>query len=562
MANIFDNIKSDNSTISLKYYGVGDIATEWDIKYLLENAEQIQHYYASKVKSVDTFDDYIDYLFINKAVSLKDGIDGIVSDENKSIILEITDKLSNDNCYKIGDVIKFINSNIETILNQRGRYFDLDDVTLELCAQYQNGIHDELFLFLAQNRPYLLIYKYDAFQKRLEKSQKIIVQLFESATKDKDCRHNLRSILDIMRSICERNPDLFKQLDRAVENIIDLGMSIAQQVNKENVIYCERQFNTIHKFLKNIRNVKANEFSDYKNQIDELLKQYVLESGSTFSYELPTNDIKKMLEGDKSWINRLIQITHSPSEDRSCLISNLNMPPHNKHPLMDFVSTNRPTNDYFTLSHQNLLDIKLTVGGYIVFIMLTDKKLFDESLSCLSGLMNYICEVSNCTSNNIEQDFQLLIQMLNNVFYSNIQDDDDHQVIQSLCYGTAMFICSFLEKLLRNIYVALKRNELYIPVNKATLGELLSSGNNLFNTIFGEYQLRHLNFFFCADKNGGNVGYNLRNKLAHWSEMSRFNLTPELVSKLLYLLISVINSLYLYFSSIMQDKEEENYDQL
>ena len=133
---------------------------------------------------------------------------------------------------------------------------------------------------------------------------------------------------------------------------------------------------------------------------------------------------------------------------------------------------------------------------------------------------------------------------------------DDKNIIQSLCYGTAMYICAFVEKLLRTIYIALKQNEIYIPVNKTTLGYLLSDGVEPFTEIFGEYPLKHLRFLFCTDKDN-DVGYNYRNKLAHWNNINKRYLNIELVEILFYLLTTIIDSLYVYFELLDENIDDE-----
>ena len=154
----------------------------------------------------------------------------------------------------------------------------------------------------------------------------------------------------------------------------------------------------------------------------------------------------------------------------------------------------------------------------------------------------------------------LLVQMLNNVFHSDINGNDDGRIISSICYGAAMYTCAFTEKLLRSVYVSLLQKERYIQENKLTLGELLSRDNDLFKKIFGEYQLRHFNYFFCVDKEGTNVGYNFRNRLAHLSDDSNELFSYEYVSKLFYLFISIVNSLCLYFSfnqKILKESDDQ-----
>jgi len=285
--------------------------------------------------------------------------------------------------------------------------------------------------------------------------------------------------------------------------------------------------------------------NNYVKKINELLDEYEKAHSTVLTYRVPTEEIERMLSRNDSWIIKLLQITHKHLNNGDALTSNLDFPPQ-KH-ITDIFYTNVPTNEYFTLSHQNQLDYILIIGGAALFFVLKDKRYFDECMLQIGELIDNIYVASNCSTKGIENDYRTLVQMLDNAFHSTITGNDNGEMIRSLCYGTEMYICAFTERILRSVYVSLIQKERYVQESKLTFGALLSSENNPLKIIFGESLLRHFNYFFCVDNEGYNVGCNLRNRLAHLTEDSNELLSYEYVSKLLYLLVSIINSLYLYF---------------
>ena len=66
------------------------------------------------------------------------------------------------------------------------------------------------------------------------------------------------------------------------------------------------------------------------------------------------------------------------------------------------------------------------------------------------------------------------------------------------------------------------------------------------NNQFGEYQLKHLRYYFCTEGDK-KIGFNYRNALAHWSGLQAVDITPFLVAKLMYLFTNVVNSVVIHF---------------
>lgn len=135
----------------------------------------------------------------------------------------------------------------------------------------------------------------------------------------------------------------------------------------------------------------------------------------------------------------------------------------------------------------------MDMGIATIFSIAKDNNLFAESLNWYIGYLRFICEGLGYGKRNIISDIRLLYNMLANVF-GNI-GKVGNEGMQSLCYGAAMYICAFTEKILRITYRYMKEDEEYIS-NTITMGECLSEGNEVIKEMLGEYQIKHLLFYF------------------------------------------------------------------
>ena len=68
-----------------------------------------------------------------------------------------------------------------------------------------------------------------------------------------------------------------------------------------------------------------------------------------------------------------------------------------------------------------------------------------------------------------------------------------------------MFTCSLMEKILRLFYVDRVKGKIYVPVEHATLGQLLTENNVEIVNTFDSIHTKHLAFFMlkCGDKKIG-----------------------------------------------------------
>lgn len=64
--NIVEYIGENIEHFSFKYFGINDMFTGWDLETLINKNNDVLCYYQKQSRAIDTFDDFIDYLFVYK----------------------------------------------------------------------------------------------------------------------------------------------------------------------------------------------------------------------------------------------------------------------------------------------------------------------------------------------------------------------------------------------------------------------------------------------------------------------------------------------------------------
>ena len=101
------------------------------------------------------------------------------------------------------------------------------------------------------------------------------------------------------------------------------------------------------------------------------------------------------------------------------------------------------------------------------------------------------------------------------------------------------------------------KGETYVPIDKATMGDLLSVNNRYMVAAFGRNHIQNLSYFL-QQVGPRKVGQNIRNSLAHWSNMRVNNMSIPYTAKVLWLFTDVLNSVFWYFIENAPKGEKEN----
>ena len=452
------------------------------------------------------------------------------------------------------DLIKFINSSYQTLLTHVNDDYGVTDVcesTIDLIAEYLRGIIADVKKYICQNMGHIVINRFDDFEQILIDNPDLFDDLFQRYSLSQIQKYGMRNTLNVITHLYKKKgAPLQNKADSLIRSVSNDVEALFKTLNTNNVMGNDITIREYIKFLRKIQHIDANRFESIQHDLDKLLHQAIIQNGHTFSTKLPADEIKALITSDKPLFERMILLTQTFDDETKKYRGAFDLPPNNDGSLIDMVSTNIPTNEYFTFSHQKYLETILLIGELSIHFILSDNKLFNEYLGGYNELIKKIAEDTHGDTDELTSDFSLLIQMLSNIFC--LQKDTNETIVHSLCYGAAVFICAFSEKILRLCYFEEMKDFEYIPLNKATIGTLLSDNNAAMVKILGKYQIKHLNFFLGQDKDGL-VGKSYRNRLAHWNEFNQNLLTPQLICKLFYLLTCIITSVILYYLS-----EEDN----
>ncbi len=144
-------------------------------------------------------------------------------------------------------------------------------------------------------------------------------------------------------------------------------------------------------------------------------------------------------------------------------------------------------------------------------------------------------------------DILIIESALFNVFDIIIKEKKQEKqiILQLLCYSLITYTCTFIEKLLRELYVVESKDEFYIDPYSLTLGDLLSEQNKTIHEILGYDQSSLFAILLHMDKN--EVGENIRNRFAHFSDITPKDFQPNTALKVVWLLLGIINSLEIHY---------------
>lgn len=545
---IIEDLANRNITVDLRVFDPQDLAIGWEVKTIVENPDIFENFFSKyPPKLVECFDDYYLYLLTLKLISLSEAIPVLIQEEHKEKIAALSEAAGEAvKAVDTGSVIRFINCNIDEIFTAQVSKHDIRFVTLDLIAKYNTGIRKETFEYLCKQYNYLFIDRFDSFEAVFEREPDLFKSLFRSGRLEDINPYRLENVLDIWQHVLTKGKSYLK--DTVTNNIPTLFgdiVSLAKSANIDNVMQVEGTVRKFHHFLQRIHSPLANEFAQYAKDIEKLLSQNILERGQSFKYKIPVEEIINEWKNIENWELRLLYLTHDhvETDGQVSFISRLDKKPDSKSSIMDLFSTNIPTDDYYTISHQQLLSINGSIGTGTIIGILREKDTLREYYSLILSAIEFISEQMHADSEGLEEDAEQLISMVQLIVDNH---DAEPKVMHSFCYGAAMFTCAFLEKLLRSFYISLIKERQYVPINKVTLGELLNESNDDIVKIFGEDHLKGLSFFLMQTPQKS-IGHNIRNNLAHWSNLSVNVLTPTFVARTLWLFTDILNTVFWHF---------------
>lgn len=527
--NLFNELKNKEINIAIDYYGDKDLCTRWECADLIKYFEIVKNLInATTFDSIENFDDYINYLMLIKISSFSEMIENIIAEDNKNKI-SILSNIAKDKIKSVTvqDFIKYINSTYIDLLNNE----DISSITLDFCIKYQNGISNTVFIWLAENKPYIFIGKYDTLKKQFIKPE-IIEKVLNNKNVEKLIYYDDKKLYCILKSLDKKNIPCLIAFN---SGIYAFYKNIYNKLSIDNVLQYFNILKSIKRYFEDIKFSKANECNKIFKQVELLLDESIKQNGKTFSYEIPVKEFDKVYYANTKWEHKLIGLTHSLNKKTNKFESIFKYKKTAR--LIDDVSSNIDKDDYFTYSRQQDIGIALKVGSSILQYIFSKKEFAENVTGWIRAIIDYVCKSIAYESDDILKEYEIIIDTfftwINNNWSQNIS------VGQSLCYSIQMLLCASIEKLLRVIYKS-KTETLFLDYDFSL--SIALKDKSIIQPILSEDLAKVCHYVLCKENH---IGNNYRNRLAHLYDFELKTINPEMNFQLLYLYVCVLNSIFL-----------------
>lgn len=540
-------VLKDNNVISvIRYYGINDMATGFEVKNILENRELINNYLKTIKFTISNLDEYIDYLYLRCIVNYEEIIPYVredIRDEFSDQIIKMKRIYSK---YSEKDLALFVKNNYKKILSDeyKGLYIkhDIIDYTIEFLLKYCSK-ENEIIKYIITNFSYKVYDNFDSFKKIFNNSENLEYYdlLLTKELLVEDMTYRLTEIKNVLVTLKQQD---IKKYNEKVDILIDI-------IKTENFNTSIDKVMDTYTIVENMKNVLADlqhkryyEFERELKKQEEILNEYLKKYGNSTKFEISIKPVVEVYEDDsKEWYQKSLIITHSRDKKvKSKLISNLDYTIKycEKSQIMDLASTNIPSNDKFTYSVINNLSISMMQGKYSMHYMLRDDNRLNDLLSYVfAGINTYFEENSlYYHAEHFELDLNMLFNALNE--FKKASSDKDDIKTKWLVYSIETQLCGIIEKILRNVFYDKIKENKYVNSKSATLSNLLSSPELI--DVIGKNNCDCIQYYLL-DCNG--IGKNLRNSFSHYNDMIYDKLIYDTILETLYLLLVISNTLLL-----------------
>ena len=518
----------------------------FDLSEAITHSEKILRGISETIPDVTCMDDLLNYFAIKRIESFAESITTITDEANRKTIQKLSDEAGEvAKKYSTGAIIKYINYEHESLFGKsedgvteisedmQTAFFPL----VEFCIKYQTGIADQVFLFLAENKWFIYISYYDELKKKLLASYELFDKVFSPNNVLNLVRSRCKELLEIAKSVGESSAD--KKIKSAInERIFNCIVDIMSTVKERDTIAYGDSVRRIRRYFSEISfdQEKLAQFEESHDQFDKKLNDWMDKNGSVFSQSIPSDIADKIFNSNAEWIAKLLLCTHSYKGKK--LVSQFSHKPPKNNPLVDFVSHNIDTDEYFTYSKQQQIQISGGVGAALVLQTYANEQYLNELSDWIGIVLGTIAQRCKFDADDLFSDFSAIIQSIQFVDAARKAHKDGYGAC--LIYGSCFLIISCIEKLLRWVYKF--ENQIVLSDELIQLKGLLS--NPIISKVLTEDLMKGVGFYLSRY---GYVGLNYRNRLAHLSDIKMDEISATLPHTFFYLYMCIVNGIFIYY---------------
>lgn len=442
---------------------------------------------------------------------------------------------------------------------------ELEYASLDFLFECRTSFDEHFYEYLCKNCPNIIIYRFNDLSSIFKKFQNLFSVLFESFRLDLE-KSSAVAALDILKQ--EYLKDNTKYKDQIKTYVADLYQNTEQfgkTLSEENVLKRAPVIESVSSLLHAVKSPQVSNFAEYVNNARELKRKV-----SAKMVESIKGIFSGLGEIWKSSDSTLLELTHARNSGVSLVsiepasyqgkdmercfvdILNGNFPDEGNFPDASYQLYLQRMEDCYSATFLNILSDQSVLDKYSCLVKSAVRDI-SKAISWQRYSEQPASEQKSQRNDGLSEDIELLLSMLDAVA-TNMNEPCRKREIA--CYSTAMYLCSLTEKLLRLFYLYLVTerhvpSDRYVP-SDITLGELLNTANQEVTDVFGRSHVRHLACFMlgACGASGTKLGKSYRNSLAQWaSGMKPDDMTPNLVSSILWLFTDILNSVSLYLET-------------
>lgn len=545
---VYKSIIDNNICLSFGRGLRSDAQLYFDVKETIECADVLQTAIASCSASVSSLSDLLDYLALRKLTSLAKASASIEDEDKKQAFQRVIDLAEQTLCqYKVGEIIKYINASYQQILDKRNANDelkrDLNNAfypTVEFCIQFQQGISEDIFLYLAENHWYVFSRYFDDLKKLILRNPEVFKAVFSEANIQSFIQTQCERLLTIAKHFSEITFDEDNLFELLNERILLVSIRIMESAEERETIIYGDSIRRIRRYFSEIAysQEKLNTFETAHGVFDSKLNAYIDKNGSVYSHPIP-NDLADQIFGlEASWLTKMIALTHTIKQ--TGISSNLAHDIPRGPILMDMVSHSIDTDDYFTFSKQQDIQISGGGGSALMLQVYMNKQYHEAFVEGMSVIIQSVSCACGFQTDDLLAELMAIDQAL--LFVKAAKKKSHDHNCSALIYGACMLIVSCIEKWLRITYK--HENHIVLSDEHMQLHGLVD--NESIAKVLSEGLMKAVGFFLSKYQY---VGLDYRNRLAHMSDIRLNDLSSTLPFTFLYLYISVINATFMYFCS-------------
>ena len=544
--NIINFLKEQKASASLTYYGKDDMATVYQIKVLVDHEQEINEYYNKKSFDINNIDDYIDFLFVDMYSKLSEIIPLVRDDIKDNVQIEVNYLNDIRKKYRDSDCNKYIKNNFGTVLNIESlkkydlRAYEIIDITLNYIKDNFKVFKENknIYEYIVENYAYKIFYNFNEYRKIFDKYPEFYNILFSEEILKGQMYTKISHLEDALKVIKIKDIELYND---TINLILKIIKERSFNTNLEKVMYTFNDIKATRKLFEKIGEKSYIEIYNEEKKQEIILDEYIHKNGHKSSFEINIKDFVSVYENKEiNWEIKSLMITHGRYNKKMVSRFESVLSKKREKNLIDLVSTNIPTNEYFTYSIQNELSIMMMFGKLMIQYMLFEDDRFEELMNYLfAGIANYT-EKFNIDIPNIEDDFNMISFTLKNLVNENKRKEKDKLIIQLWNYNAIHLIVGVFEKIIRELYYKNVQMKKYVPKEKLTLENIFKAEE--LDNMLGQANKKAFQYFLTSDNF---VGNNLRNDVCHYNNNIYEVCTLDNTLTVVYILLTLTNELLL-----------------